>query len=155
MTEISKRFTFTGLICFMNFLIFCQRHSIVGVFRVLFLYDFPCQSMRQNVPLTTLPQLLPSEVQQFLSCVNSLIPTEVLFLRKDFSMVITFLPTMSSLTVCDLWSPDRVYLSTKGFPSLCVYTVCLSIHSPATGWSIHFNFCTQCELRIKVLFKKK
>lgn len=132
LTEISKIvFIFTGLISFMHFFWHFAEEVPQVVCSVLFLYDFLCQLMRQNVPRAALPNSLSSKVQEFLSCVNSLTPTEVLFLGKDFSTVITVLPDMSSLMVRDLRSSGRVYLSPKGFPSLCIHTMSHSIHLSA------------------------
>lgn len=111
------------------------------------LYDFLCQGMRQSAPLTTGPHALPSGFFQLLfSCVNSLTATEVLLLGKAFSRVILFLPAMSSLMIRDLWSPSKVYLSTKASPIFILrlwtmpglYTVCHRTHLLAAKWTRRF-----------------
>lgn len=115
------------VICFMHFLIFCWRRAIVGVFRVLFLHDFLWQLMRRNIPLT---HLLPSEVQQFLSSVNS--DTYWSLISGEGLLHSHYISANYDLTTSVTYeSPVRVYLSMRGFPSFCVYTICLSIHSPA------------------------
>lgn len=116
MIEISKIFLFTGLICSCVLSYFAE-DVLVTIFIVLFLW-FPL-NIRQNVPLATLPHSQPSKIfQQFLSCENPLIPTRVLFLNKDFSMIIIFLPTISSLMMWSMVTDERIYLPIKDFPSL-------------------------------------
>ena len=101
-TAISKRFIFIGfVICFMHFLIFCWRRAIVGVFRVSFLHDFLCQLMTRNIPLT---HLLPSEVQRFLSSVNS--DTYWNLISGEGLLQSHYIYANYDLTdICDLWKP--------------------------------------------------
>ena len=121
MAEISKIFIFTGLVCFMCFPKMFHSCCVQFCFCIISSAYWWGKMLHWQ----------PCHIHCFQSSSNSSSPvwtlmlTEVLFLGKDFSKVIIFLPAMSSLMICDLWGTRKVYPSRKAFLILILFVFIL------------------------------